>query len=710
MRVFAAPEACSVSRLFVFLLLLLAATAAVAEEVPATGGDFGGVGLLETRNARFREDGVLEAGTSLRADRRFWFLGFQALPFLETTFRLSERLNGTTGRGTTTDRSFDMKLRLLRESAWLPAVAVGLQDMIGTGIYGGEYLVASKRWHGWDFSLGLGWGRLGSAGGIRNPLRRISGRFDERERDVGRGGTLRTDFFQGSDVAPFGGVEYSLPPLPTPWGAVEGLRAKLEWSGDELRDERGGYPGRTTGLRGRARSQLNGGLQWSNEWVDAGLAFVNGTDLLARLSLRLDPNRMPVIPLSAPPPVPGRAARSDGEEGLAPRVFAALDAAGFQPRAFALEGGEAWIAVSGGRFRTLPQVLARITRATEGLLPPEVQVLRLSWWLGGAEVARVLAPRDILADAARGHVSPEEAFAAVTMLPATGDPWSGESRAPPQRLSYGLEPRLGLILGDPTRSLRWQAAIAGTARLELGSGFALAGSVQQRLLGNIGGGLPSDSRLPHVRSDYARYAREGETSIPTLYAERIWNLAPDVFARCTAGWLEPMFGGVSGEVLYRPHDRSWAVGLDLNWVRQRDHDGMLGFRDYGVVTGQASLYADLPVWNLYGVLRAGRYLAGDWGGTVELGRRFANGIEVGGFATFTNVSFAKFGEGSFDKGLYVRIPFDLLGAQTRGTAQTVIRPVQRDGGQRLMVDNPLWGLTRDGRDEALARGIGGFAH
>ena len=40
----------------------------------------------------------------------------------------------------------------------------------------------------------------------------------------------------------------------------------------------------------------------------------------------------------------------------------------------------------------------------------------------------------------------------------------------------------------------------------------------------------------------------------------------------------------------------------------------------------------------------------------------------------------------------------------------MIRPVQRDGGQRLMVDNPLWGLTRDGRDEALARGIGGFAH
>ena len=34
---------------------------------------------------------------------------------------------------------------------------------------------------------------------------------------------------------------------------------------------------------------------------------------------------------------------------------------------------------------------------------------------------------------------------------------------------------------------------------------------------------------------------------------------------------------------------------------------------------------------VYGILRAGRYLAGDWGGTVEIGRRFDSGIEVGGF-------------------------------------------------------------------------------
>ena len=90
------------------------------------------------------------------------------------------------------------------------------------------------------------------------------------------------------------------------------------------------------------------------------------------------------------------------------------------------------------------------------------------------------------------------------------------------------------------------------------------------------------------------------------------------------------------------------------------------------------------------VLRAGRYLAGDWGGTLEVSRRFDSGIEVGGFATLTDVSASQFGEGSFDKGIFIRFPLQLLGPETAAQATALIRPVVRDGGQRLAVDNPLW--------------------
>ncbi|MFC3126738.1 YjbH domain-containing protein [Pseudoroseomonas globiformis] len=689
------------------LLILAAMAGARAEEMPATGSNWGGLGLIETRNARFRDDATLEAGAAIRHQRRFWFLNFQALPFLETTFRLAERLNATTGEGMTTDRAFDLKLRLLPEGEYNPAVAIGLQDFIGTGLYAGEYIVASKRWWGLDLSAGLGWGRLGTGAEWNNPLSEISPAFDDRPRNVGRGGTFQTGLFRGEEMAPFFGMEWTVPFLRTPWGGIDGLRAKAEWSGDRLRDERGGYPARRDNGRGDADSRVNLGLQWSNDWLDAGVHWVHGTDLLFRLSLRMNAADPPAVPLPAPPSMPARPVVVPADE--AGEVFAALASAGFRGLAFRREGLVAEVALSGGAWRTLPQLTARAMRAIQPALGPGAEMLRLRWWRAGVEIAVLEVPRTTLEAVAAGLASPEEAWLASRLLPAAGDLAPDAARASPPFWDWGVGPTLGLQLGDPSRTLRWQAGLGAGMRVDLGSGFALAGSASQALLGNMSGGLPSDSLLPRVRSDYARYAEEGKTALSTLYAERIWNLAPDVFARASLGYLEPMFGGASGEILWRPHDSRFAFGIDMAWVQQRDYNQKFGFRDYNVATGHASIYADLPVWNLYGVLRAGRYLAGDWGATIEMGRRFDSGIEVGGFATFTNVSAAEFGEGSFDKGIYVRVPLALFGREDAGMGGTTIRPVQRDGGQRLAVDSPLWDVTRDGRSDALRRGIAGFA-
>ena len=302
------------------------------------------------------------------------------------------------------------------------------------------------------------------------------------------------------------------------------------------------------------------------------------------------------------------------------------------------------------------------------------------------------------------QASAEEVLAGARLLSA--GPGLEASAAP--WLDWGLAPRLPLQLGDPHTGARWQLALAAGLRVNLGQGFALAGSAAQAVAGNLGGGLASNSLLPHVRSDAGRYARAGGTSIPALYAERVWTPAGDVFARLTGGLLEPMFAGLAGEVLWRPAAQGFALGLDLAWAQQRDFGQKLALRGYGVATGHASAYAELPWFGLFGVLRAGRYLAGDWGGTVELGRRFDNGIEFGGFATFTTAGFHRFGEGSFDKGIYLRSPLEVFGPHGTASAGATLRPVQRDGGQRLAVDNPLWQVTREGRASALGQGYLGF--
>ena len=130
-----------------------------------------------------------------------------------------------------------------------------------------------------------------------------------------------------------------------------------------------------------------------------------------------------------------------------------------------------------------------------------------------------------------------------------------------------------------------------------------------------------------------------------------------------------------------------------------------------MVTGHASVYWDTPYndWNI--ALHAGRYLAGDWGGTLEVKRRFPNGWEVGAFATLTDVPFDEFGEGSFDKGITLAIPFDWgLPRDTQSKGALTIRPIQRDGGARLRVQNRRFDLTQPVGQGEVTSQWSSFAH
>ena len=55
------------------------------------------------------------------------------------------------------DKGFDAKFRILKESTWTPAVALGFRDLGGTGLFSSEFIVATKRIRNIDLSIGAGW-------------------------------------------------------------------------------------------------------------------------------------------------------------------------------------------------------------------------------------------------------------------------------------------------------------------------------------------------------------------------------------------------------------------------------------------------------------------------------------------------------------------------------------------------------------------------
>ena len=58
--------------------------------------------------------------------------------------------------------------------------------------------------------------------------------------------------------------------------------------------------------------------------------------------------------------------------------------------------------------------------------------------------------------------------------------------------------------------------------------------------------------------------------MPTLYAAKAERLSTNWSDAVYGGYLESMYAGVGGEVLYRQPGSKWAAGVDLNKVQQRD--------------------------------------------------------------------------------------------------------------------------------------------
>ena len=217
----------------------------------------------------------------------------------------------------------------------------------------------------------------------------------------------------------------------------------------------------------------------------------------------------------------------------------------------------------------------------------------------------------------------------------------------------------------------------------------------------------SNSTLPRVHSDWPLYDIAGQRGhIHELNFSYVKNIAPGVYGKAQAGILEPFFAGIGIEVLYKPAQLPVAVGLDIHRVRKRDYDMLFDMLEYETTVGHFSIYHD--VGGMFDFeLNAGKYLARDWGATVTIARKFGSGWEVGGYATLTDVPFNQFGEGSFDKAIYISIPIDwITSTPTKAKRRLTLRPITRDGGAQLASARSLYRYIESSQASELKREFG----
>ena len=671
-----------------------------------SASDWGEIGLLQTPTARMTSSGDVRLHVSKVAPYTSGTVMFQRFEWLETGFRYTDvanRLYGPSIAGDQSykDKSIDLKLRLHAETALGPQIALGMRDIGGTGLFSSEYLVANKRWGNWDASLGLGWGYMAGRGNLKNPLSVLGNAFDKRAPPtVGQGGVVNGQSMFHGPAALFGGVQWQSP--SSPW------IVKLELDGNDYQHE-------PQGNNQTAKSLFNFGAVYRySPNIDFSLGFERGTTFMVGFTLHggLDTLRSPKLLDPALPPV----------RPLAP---VQLPPTGWTGTAQAMELHTGWSVRGIAHQHTTTTVVAetdtavhlqeRIDRAVtilhrdapasstrfvlqlqeRGLPTLQVEIDRAEW----VSLQTRAEPPALRLPAQRVSPGQRTSLAAVGSDDETGNTWTGK----PIGFTGEWGPSYSHILGGPNNFVLYQLGLQAKLEQRFSDSTWLSGAFDLRLLDNYGNFVyDAPSKLPRVRTHQREYVTTSALTMPLLQLTHVQDMGNGHYFSGYAGMLETMYGGFGAEWLYRPWQSRLALGIDVNHVRQRNFSQNFAFRDYAVDTGHATLYWDTGWKDLQVNLSAGRYLAGDVGATVDVKRTFLNGVTAGAWATKTNISAETFGEGSFDKGIYVTIPFDaILPKSTSGNGNIVWTPLTRDGGARLNRRFTLNDLTRQRDYRAL---------
>ncbi len=671
-----------------------------------TASDWGGVGLLQTPSARMEKAGNLTVNFSRIYPYFQGNIMVQPLPWLETGFRYTNVSNRAyspdpsfSGSQAYKDKSLDAKFLLSTESGYVPQVALGFRDIAGTGLFSGEYLVASKRTGVFDWNLGLGWGNVGGRGNIRNPLSRISHSFDVRK-DANSGLAATGNFAFGSyfhgPMSLFGGVQYQ-----TPWYP---LTLKLEYDGNDYQHE---------GL-GNVLSQSSpwnfGAVYRVGRAMDVTLGIERGNTAVLGITLHTQLDGLTVPKLNDPPRVPvtaNRPQRAPDWSVTSRDIAAQTD---WHVRRIEQRGRELRVTLDDAEAIYWRERADRAAAVLNRDAPANIDRFTLTYRQRGVDVAEHVIDRDAWVARQTQALAPhEQRTALIARAPEKLSSEMSLYQGKQSMFEWNLGPHYQQTLGGPDAFLLFQIGVEANARLRLREDTWLQSTVKLGVIDNYNKfTVTGPSGLPRVRTYMREYITTSKFAVPNLQATHVGRFGENQYYSVYGGYLESMFGGVGGEWLYRPFASRVALGIDANYVQQRSFEQDFSFNKagdqtgYRVATGHATLYWDTGWNDVQANLSAGRYLAKDLGVTVDLSRQFDNGVKFGAFFTKTNVSSATFGEGSFDKGVYLSVPFDaFLTRTTNNRANVVWKPLTRDGGAKLNRSVQLYDLTRGRDDRAL---------
>ena len=592
-------------------------------------------------------------------------------------------------------------------------LALGFNDLGGTGDFSSEYIVASKRVRDFDISIGLGWGRLGGVEHFSNILTLIDSDRDEIGRGGKRGGgRISLDrFFSGMNTSVFGGIEYFTP--------IENLSLKVEYdSSDYSRDIGKEIDFRTRiGDIFKQDSRFNYAINYrlfmgDRDKVDFTLGLVRGNTFYANFAVHSNLNYSGIERLI----IGGERIRNTNLPGgdyfgnldenrqryLTNRTIKEMANIGFVVHEIFYTQDEIAAEISQARFKETEKFIDLASRVLANNSPKNINKITVINIDNGIETFRSSVDREKLIRSVKlGPLSRDLINYNIDTI-SFSDPITVKNEYLYPNFYWEIKPHLNTTFQHQERFFFWQLEALIQTQYAIKKGLYLNTEIGIDITNNFEDYAYhiTDGELYHVRQNRRLYLTEGESGLRRMSLEYLKDLHPNIKARFSVGYLEWMYGGLGGEVIYMPDHKRWGFGIDGYWVKQRDYDQKFSFKDYQTFTGYLSYYQEIPFYNMRMKLSVGKFLAKDIGANIDISRRFKSGARVGAFAALTDCSPECVGEGSFHKGVYFEMPMDLFysSSETRSKTGYSWSPLTKDAGARLD-SGSLYYLMTNATDE-----------
>ena len=544
------------------------------------------------------------------------------------------------------DKGFNIKIKL-KEEGRFPALAIGINDLAGTGYYGSEYIVASYGISNLDIHFGYATGALNNSDyKFKNPLGYLYDGFNERSDDWALreeqdfyGGSLEfSRYFSDEKVSPLFGITYLI---------NNKTLLKIEHD-PTLTPGKVGYE--------ESNSQFSYGLDFLlTKNFSIGLSKERDNHISLRLIYKNIPdnrNKYKRIEKKRSSSKITNFRRSIENNGIGVnKIIKNADKLGIEITQFAFSNSD---------------VIEEIIMAAKQE--------------NNIDEDLVINKKIVNLDAEKNF---DDSFESVGELLYERKNKTGFNTNTKFVIRPFLAAREGFLKGAVLLENNSEYVIKDNLLFTSNMKYSIWNNFDDLVV------PPIDTYPAQVRSDVKDYLNNfnDQIIIGRAQFDGFKTISPNNHLMFSAGIFEEMFSGYGMEYLHFKNESNHAYGFELFKVYKRDYELQFGLLDYEQVTGHFNYY-----YRNYGLipfdLKAsyGIYLAGDKGGTIELSRTYSNGVSFGVFATFTDVTSEQFGEGSFDKGIFFNIPI------FANMINYTWRPLTKDPGAKLARKNNLHDL------------------